>query len=133
VKVARFGEAGYGIHGRPAGSVMTVDFELSGQRMLALNGGPLFKFSEAVSLMVYCAGQQEVDYYWGKLTAGGDPAAQQCGWLKDRYGLSWQVVPERMLELLSDPSSAKSQRAFAAMMEMKKLDLPALEKAYSGG
>jgi len=133
VKVARFGEVGYEIHGRPAGSVMTVDFELSGQRMLGLNGGPLFKFTEAISLMVYCAGQQEVDYYWERLTAGGDPAAQQCGWLKDRYGLSWQVVPERMLELVSDPSSAKSQRAFAAMMEMKKLDLPALEKAYSGG
>jgi len=112
---------------------MTVDFELSGQRMLGLNGGPLFKFTAAVSLMVYCAGQQEVDYYCERLTAGGDPAAQQCGWLKDRYGLSWQVVPERMLELVSDPSSAKSQRAFAAMMEMKKLDLPALEKAYSGG
>ena len=132
VKVARFGEAGNEIHGRPAGSVMTVDFELSGQRMLGLNGGPLFKFTEAVSLMVYCADQQEVDYYWERLTAGGDPAAQQCGWLKDRYSLSWQVVPEPMLELVSDPASAKSQRAFAAMLEMKKLDLPALEKAYSG-
>jgi predicted 3-demethylubiquinone-9 3-methyltransferase (glyoxalase superfamily) len=132
VKVARFGEAGREIHGRPAGSVMTVDFELSGQRFLALNGGPQFKFNEAVSLMVYCKDQAEVDHYWEKLTAGGDPAAQQCGWLKDRFGLSWQVVPEAMLDLVSDPTNAGSQRAFTAMMDMRKLDLRALQKAYDG-
>ncbi|HET9579313.1 MAG TPA: VOC family protein [Usitatibacter sp.] len=132
VKIARYGEAGHEIHGRAAGSVMTVDFELDGQRFLALNGGPLFKFNEAVSLMVYCSDQEEVDFYWERLTAGGDPAAQQCGWLKDRYGLSWQVVPESMLEMVSDPTSAASQRAFAAMMQMKKLDLRALKKAYEG-
>ncbi|MGE5096617.1 MAG: VOC family protein [Betaproteobacteria bacterium] len=132
VKIARYGEAGHDIHGRAAGSVMTVDFELDGQRFLALNGGPLFKFNEAVSLMVYCSDQEEVDFYWERLAAGGDPAAQQCGWLKDRYGLSWQVVPEPMLEMVSDPASAASQRAFAAMMQMKKLDLRALKKAYEG-
>jgi predicted 3-demethylubiquinone-9 3-methyltransferase (glyoxalase superfamily) len=133
VRVARYGKEGFEVHQRPAGSVMTVDFELDGQRFLALNGGPVFKFNEAVSLMVYCADQREVDYYWEKLTAGGPPGAQQCGWLKDKFGLSWQVVPEPMLALVSDPSSPGSQRAFGAMMEMKKLDLAALEKAYAGG
>ena len=111
---------------------MTVDFELDGQRFTALNGGPLFKFNEAVSIEIHCDSQKEVDYYWEKLTAGGDPKAQQCGWLKDKYGVSWQVVPDGMNELLSNPSSPKSQRAFAAMMNMKKLDLAALKKAYDG-
>jgi predicted 3-demethylubiquinone-9 3-methyltransferase (glyoxalase superfamily) len=131
-KISRYGEAGYEIHKRPAGSVMTVEFELEGQSFTALNGGPIFKFTEAVSLQIFCKTQKEVDYYWGKLTAGGDPSAQQCGWLKDKYGLSWQVVPTAAHKLLSDPKSKKSQRAFAAMMQMKKLDLAALKRAYEG-
>jgi predicted 3-demethylubiquinone-9 3-methyltransferase (glyoxalase superfamily) len=132
VKISRYGEAGHEIHRRPAGSVMTVAFELEGQPFTALNGGPLFKFNEAISLQVYCKTQKEVDYYWDKLTAGGDTNAQQCGWLKDKYGVSWQVVPTVALELLSDPKSKKSQRAFAAMMQMKKLDIAALKRAYDG-
>ncbi|HET7400399.1 MAG TPA: VOC family protein [Usitatibacter sp.] len=132
VKIVRYGREGFEIHGQPAGSVLTVDFELDGQRFTALNGGPLFKFNEAVSLQVLCDTQQEVDHYWERLTAGGDPAAQQCGWLKDRFGLSWQVVPRIALELLGNPESANSQRAFGAMMNMKKLDIAALQKAYAG-
>jgi len=131
-KITRYGEAGYEIHKRPAGSVMTVEFELEGQPFTALNGGPLFKFNEAVSLQVLCKTQKEIDYYWEKLGAGGDPNAQQCGWLKDRYGLSWQVVPADALQLLGEPKSKKSQRAFAAMMEMKKMDIAALKRAYDG-
>jgi predicted 3-demethylubiquinone-9 3-methyltransferase (glyoxalase superfamily) len=131
-KITRYGEAGRETHKRPPGSVMTVDFELDGLRFTALNGGPLFKFNEAVSLMIMCKDQKEVDYYWEKLTPGGDPSAQVCGWLKDKYGLSWQVVPEAMPEMVGDPNSEKSQRAMAAMMEMKKLDIAALERAYNG-
>jgi predicted 3-demethylubiquinone-9 3-methyltransferase (glyoxalase superfamily) len=130
--ISRYGEAGREIHGRPAGSVMTVAFELSGQPFTALNGGPVFKFNEAISLQVDCATQDEVDYYWDKLSDGGDPNAQQCGWLKDRFGLSWQIVPGIAIELLSDPASEKSQRAFTAMMGMKKLDIEALQRAYDG-
>jgi predicted 3-demethylubiquinone-9 3-methyltransferase (glyoxalase superfamily) len=132
VKMIRYGKEGFEVHGRPAGSVLTVDFELDGQRFTALNGGPMFKFTEAVSLQVQCETQQEVDYYWDKLTAGGDPAAQQCGWLKDRFGLSWQVVPDVVIEMLSNPDSPNSQRAFGALMNMKKLDIAALQKAYAG-
>lgn len=132
VKIARYGEAGKEVHGRAPGSVMTVDFELEGQAFMALNGGPVFKFNEAVSLMVHCATQKDVDYYWDKLGAGGDPQARQCGWLKDKFGLSWQVVPTEMLALMSEPDSPASQRAFAAMMQMKKLDLDAIKRAYAG-
>jgi predicted 3-demethylubiquinone-9 3-methyltransferase (glyoxalase superfamily) len=131
-KISRYGEAGYEIHKRPAGSVMTVEFELEGQTFTALNGGPIFKFNEAVSLQIFCKTQKEIDYYWDKLTAGGDPRAQVCGWLKDKYGLSWQVVPAEASKLLSDPKSKKSQRAFAAMMQMKKMDIAALKRAYDG-
>src|SRR5437762_3958507 len=131
VAVSRYGEAGYEIHGRPAGSVMTVAFELEGQPFTALNGGPLFKFNEAISLQVFCANQDEVDHYWEKLTAGGDKNAQQCGWLKDKYGVSWQVVPTVLLEMVSDPNSKKSQRAFEAMLQMKKLDIDKLKRAYN--
>ena len=131
-KISRYGEAGHEVHKRPAGSVMTVEFELEGQTFTALNGGPLFKFNEAVSLQIFCKTQKEIDYYWDKLTAGGDPSAQVCGWLKDKYGLSWQVVPAEASKLLSDPKSKKSQRAFAAMMEMKKMDIAALKRAYEG-
>jgi predicted 3-demethylubiquinone-9 3-methyltransferase (glyoxalase superfamily) len=129
--ITRYGEAGREIHGRPAGSVMTVAFELDGQPFTALNGGPLFKFNEAISLQVFCANQEEVDHYWDKLSAGGDKKAQQCGWLKDKYGVSWQVVPTVLLEMVSDPNSKKSQRAFEAMLQMKKLDIDKLKRAYN--
>lgn len=129
---AYYGEAGTEIHGRAAGSVMVVEFELDGQPFTALNGGPLFKFNEAVSLQIDCKTQEEVDYFWEKLGAGGDPEAQQCGWLKDKFGLSWQVVPTIMAELCKDPNSAKGQRAFQAMLGMKKLDIAELKRAYEG-
>jgi predicted 3-demethylubiquinone-9 3-methyltransferase (glyoxalase superfamily) len=132
VKIARYGEAGKEVHGRAPGSVMTVEFELDGQRFTALNGGPVFKFNAAVSFVVQCATQKDVDSYWDKLGEGGDPDARQCGWLKDKFGLSWQVVPTEMIELLAEPESPKSQRAFAAMMQMKKLDIEALKRAYAG-
>jgi predicted 3-demethylubiquinone-9 3-methyltransferase (glyoxalase superfamily) len=131
-RITRYGEAGREIHGKSAGSVMTVDFEVNGQRFTALNGGPQFKFNEAVSFVIDCKDQKEVDYYWEKLSQGGDPKAQVCGWLKDRYGLSWQVVPEALYKMLADPDSEKSQRAMAALLEMKKIELPALERAYNG-
>jgi len=132
VSVTRYGPAGFEIHRRPAGSVMTVEFELEGQPFTALNGGPVFKFNEAISLEVYCESQEEIDYYWDKLTAGGDPKAQQCGWLKDRYGVSWQVVPTGMAEMMKDPTSLPAQRAMEAVLRMKKLDIAELKKAYAG-
>lgn len=130
--VTRYGPAGVEVHGRPDGSVMTVDFELDGAPFTALNGGPHFKFNEAISLQVHCETQEEVDYYWDKLSAGGDPKAQQCGWLKDRYGLSWQVVPSGMEEMFSDEKSPGARRAMEAMLKMKKLDIAALRRAYEG-
>ncbi|HTE19180.1 MAG TPA: VOC family protein [Armatimonadota bacterium] len=132
LSVSRFGEAGREIHGRAAGSVMTVAFELNGQEFTALNGGPHFKFNEAISFQVYCDTQDELDYYWERLSEGGDPAAQQCGWLKDRFGLSWQIVPSIVPELLKDHESAASQRAMEALLRMKKIDLEELESAYEG-
>ena len=122
---ARYGENMPG----PAGSVMVVAFELDGQPFTALNGGPQFKFSEAISFVVDCNGQQELDYYWDKLIAGGG-APQQCGWLKDKYGLSWQVVPTEAIEMMSDPDPVKSQRVMGAVMKMIKLDLAQLRRAY---
>ena len=130
--ISRYPEAGQEIHGRPAGSVMTVVFELDGQPFMALNGGPVFTFNEAVSLEVRCKGQEEVDRYWERLGEGGDPRAQQCGWLKDRYGLSWQVVPEGMEEMLRDEKSPGAKRAMSALLQMKKPDLNALRRAYEG-
>jgi predicted 3-demethylubiquinone-9 3-methyltransferase (glyoxalase superfamily) len=130
--ISRYGEAGYEIHGRPAGSVMTVEFELNGQPFTALNGGPHFKFNEAVSFQIMCQTQEEVDYYWNQLSQGGDPNAQQCGWLKDKFGLSWQVVPVAVNEMMSDPDREKAGRAMEAMLQMKKLDIAALERAYHG-
>jgi predicted 3-demethylubiquinone-9 3-methyltransferase (glyoxalase superfamily) len=109
---------------------LTVEFELDGQAFMALNGGPVFKFTEAISLVVNCESQKDVDYYWEKLTAGGQEV--ECGWLKDRYGLSWQIVPTAMLEMLKDKDPEKSRRAMAAMLKMKKLDLAVLKKAYEG-
>jgi predicted 3-demethylubiquinone-9 3-methyltransferase (glyoxalase superfamily) len=132
VQITRYGEAGHEFHGRPAGSVMTVLFELDGQRFTALNGGPVFTFNEAISLEVSCGTQAEVDHLWEKLGEGGDPAAQQCGWLKDRYGVSWQIVPAELPALVADPDDPRSQRAVAAMMQMKKLEIDQLKAAYAG-
>ena len=126
VKVTRFGEAGPG----PKGSVMTVNFVLDGQVFTALNGGPQFKFTEAISFMVDCQTQEEVDRFWGRLTERGQEGP--CGWLKDKYGLSWQVVPKALGELLSDPDPGKSQRAMRAMLGMKKIDIAGLQKAHDG-
>jgi predicted 3-demethylubiquinone-9 3-methyltransferase (glyoxalase superfamily) len=132
VNISRYGEAGHEVHGRPAGTVMTVAFELDGQAFTALNGGPVFKFNEAISFQVHCETQEEVDYYWEKLSAGGDEKAQQCGWLKDRYGVSWQIVPGVLIDMLNDPDYGKSQRVMAAMLQMKKLDIDELQRAYGG-
>jgi predicted 3-demethylubiquinone-9 3-methyltransferase (glyoxalase superfamily) len=132
VAVTRYGQAGHEIHGRPAGSVLTVEFEITGQAFTALNGGPVFKFNEAVSFQVLCDTQEEIDAYWARLGEGGDPTAQQCGWLKDRFGLSWQVVPRGMAEMLKGPSSAGAERAMTALLKMKKIDLAELKRAYAG-
>ena len=131
-RITRYGEAGHEIHQRPAGSVMTVEFELDGTRFTALNGGPQFTFNEAVSFEVHCETQEEIDYYWERLGEGGDPNAQVCGWLKDRFGVSWQVVPTRLTEMVADPASPAGQRAMSAMLQMKKLDIAALQRAYDG-
>jgi predicted 3-demethylubiquinone-9 3-methyltransferase (glyoxalase superfamily) len=128
----RYSEAGQEVHRRPPGSVMVVAFELDGQPFTALNGGPVFTFNEAISLQVNCDTQEEIDYYWDKLSKGGDPKAQQCGWLKDRFGVSWQVVPARMAEYMKDAESAGAKRAMEAMLGMKKLDIPTLERAMAG-
>jgi predicted 3-demethylubiquinone-9 3-methyltransferase (glyoxalase superfamily) len=132
VAVTRYSEVGQEIHGRKPGSVMTVEFVLNGQAFTALNGGPLFKFNEAVSFQVFCDTQEEIDHYWDRLSEGGDPKAQQCGWLKDKFGVSWQVVPRGMAEMLKDSQSEPAKRAMAAVLRMKKLDLAALRKAYAG-
>lgn len=131
-RVTRYGKAGFEFHGRPEGSAMTVEFELDGQAFIALNGGPTFTFNEAVSFQVLCDSQDEVDYFWDRLGAGGDAQAQQCGWLKDRFGVSWQVIPRTLVELVGDPGSARSQRAMQAMLVMKKIDLQAIRQAYDG-
>jgi predicted 3-demethylubiquinone-9 3-methyltransferase (glyoxalase superfamily) len=131
-EISRYTEAGKEVHGRPAGSVMTVSFELEGLTFTALNGGPDFKFSEAISLQIHCETQQEIDRFWNKLSDGGDDKAQQCGWLKDRYGLSWQVVPTILPTLLADPDKPKAERTMTAMLEMKKLDIAALQRAHDG-
>jgi predicted 3-demethylubiquinone-9 3-methyltransferase (glyoxalase superfamily) len=129
--IARYGKAGFETHRQPEGTVLTVQFELAGHPFTALNGGPIFKFNEAVSLQIYVEDQKELDYFWTKLTAGGDPKAQVCGWLKDKYGLSWQVVPRKMIDWFGQPNS-KSERVMTALLEMGKLDIAALEKAYNG-
>ncbi|TAK80771.1 MAG: VOC family protein [Betaproteobacteria bacterium] len=130
LRVTRYGKAGQEVHGRPAGSVMTVLFELEGQPFTALNGGPIFKFNEAISFQVMCETQKEVDDYWEKLSEGGDPKAQQCGWLKDKYGVSWQVVPRALIEMFTDPASGSYRRAMEALLKMKKLDIQKLKQAY---
>jgi predicted 3-demethylubiquinone-9 3-methyltransferase (glyoxalase superfamily) len=131
--IARFGEAGYEIHQKPLGSVMTIEFELNGQPFVGLNGGPMFKFSEAISFQVFCENQEEVDYYWGKLSEGGDKNAQQCGWLKDKFGVSWQIVPTALIEMLRDKDVKKSQAVMTAMLQMQKIDIGKLKGAYQQG
>jgi predicted 3-demethylubiquinone-9 3-methyltransferase (glyoxalase superfamily) len=130
--VSRYGEAGKEHHKKPVGSAMVVSFELDGKEFTALNGGPLFKFNEAISLQVMCESQQEVDYFWEKLGQGGDPKAQQCGWLKDKFGLSWQIIPTALIEIMSGSDGARAQRAMGAVMQMKKLDMPGILKAADG-
>ena len=125
----RYDEEGAEASGRPKGTVMTMAFQLDGQDFVALNGGPYFKFTEAISLVVNCESQEEVDYYWEKLSEGGDEKAQQCGWLKDKYGVSWQIVPTVLVELLNDPDPDKSRSVMKAMLKMKKIDIDTLKQA----
>jgi predicted 3-demethylubiquinone-9 3-methyltransferase (glyoxalase superfamily) len=128
--VTQYGNEGYEIHGREAGTVMTVDFEIEGQKFVALNGGPMFKFNEAISFQVHCETQKEVDYYWEKLSEGDDENAQQCGWLKDKYGVSWQIVPNVLGKMLQDKDAKKSERVMKALLQMRKLDIRTLSQAY---
>ena len=132
LRTSYYGTEGQEIHKMPEGSVMTVEFELQGQQFVALNGGPIFKFNEAVSFIVNCDSQDEVDYYWEKLSEGGDKNAQVCGWLKDKFGLSWQVVPIALADMMADKDREKASRAMRAMLQMKKLDLATLEQAFNG-
>jgi len=131
--ISRYGEAGYEIHGKPAGTVLTIEFELNGQAFTALNGGPIFRFNEAISFQVSCESQEELDYYWEKLSEGGDRKAQQCGWLKDKYGVSWQIVPTVLGKLLQDKDAKKSESVMKALLQMKKLDIKTLTQAYEQG
>src|SRR5438105_14507905 len=128
--VTRYDAASAKESGQPEGSVLTVSFQLEGQDFTALNGGPIFKFSQAISFSVSCEDQTEIDYYWEKLSA--HPESEQCGWLKDKYGLSWQIVPSALPKLLGDKNPAKAGRVMKAMLQMKKIDVAALEKAYKG-
>ena len=124
--ISRYGDAGPG----PKGTVMTIDFELDGQRFTALNGGPQFKFTEAISLLVHCDTQEEIDYYWEKLSEGGQKV--ECGWLKDKYGLAWQITPDLLLDLIKDSDRQKADRVMKAMMQMKKLEIEGIRKAAEG-
>lgn len=129
-EVTRYGKEGFEVHHMPEGTAMTVPFVLEGQTFTALNGGPIFKFNESISFVVHCADQAEVDYYWEKLSA--DVTAGQCGWTKDKFGVSWQIVPDSMYQYLNGPDKAGAGRAMNAMLQMKKLDLGALQAAYEG-
>jgi predicted 3-demethylubiquinone-9 3-methyltransferase (glyoxalase superfamily) len=128
-KVSRYGKEGHEVHGRKAGTVMTVEFEIEGHKFLALNGGPHFKFNEAVSFQIHCQSQEEVDYFWSKLAEGGKES--QCGWLKDKFGLSWQVVPDVLSQLLTDKNAEKAGRVMESMLRMKKIDIAALQQAHA--
>jgi predicted 3-demethylubiquinone-9 3-methyltransferase (glyoxalase superfamily) len=130
--VQYYSEAGQEIHGREPGSVMVVEFSLNGHNFVGLNGGPLFKFNEAVSFMIDCANQDEVDYYWEKLGEGGDEARRQCGWLVDKFGVSWQVIPSYLTNMMNSDDKAAVDRMTIEMMKMKKLDIATLKKAYEG-
>jgi len=129
-RISRYGRVGREVHGKEAGSVLTVAFEIEGQAFIALNGGPHFKFNEAVSFQVMCETQDEIDYFWSRLSEGGQEG--QCGWLKDKYGLSWQVVPSALPQMLTDADGAKSERAMGALLKMRKFDLEALKRAHIG-
>jgi len=129
-KTTRYGTEGYEIHGRLPGTVMTIEFELNGLAFTALNGGPVFTFNEAISFQVLCDTQEEVDYYWEKLSEGGDEQAQQCGWLKDKYGLSWQIVPTVLGDMLKSTDAEASNRVMRALLQMTKLDIQKLRQAY---
>ena len=131
-RITRYGKEGFEIHGMPEGSVMTVEFHVAGQDFVGLNGGPIFKFNESISFIINCHNQEELDYYWNKLSEGGDPKAQVCGWLKDRYGLSWQVVPDVLMKMFTDKDPKKVQRVTKQMLQMKKLDIAPLEEAFEG-
>jgi len=130
--VTRYGEAGAEASGMPKGTVMTITFQIEGQEFMALNGGPVFKFNEAISLIVNCQTQEELDRLWEKLSEGGDEKAQQCGWLKDKYGLSWQIVPVVIGEMLQDKDPRKAEDVMKALLQMKKIDMKTLEQAYKG-
>jgi len=129
-RITRYGKEGYDIHRKPAGSVMTVQFWLLGNEYLGLNGGPQFRFNEAISIVVQCDTQEEIDRYWDKLSDGGDKNAQACGWLKDKYGLSWQIVPKLLAEIQDSPDKEKTERVMNVLMKMKKLDIAALKQAF---
>jgi len=129
-RISRYSKAGNDVHGRPAGSVMTVEFELDGQNFVGLNGGPHFKFTEAVSFQIHCETQEEVDHYWAALSKGGEEGP--CGWLKDKFGLSWQVVPTALIEMLTGPDAAKVERVTDAFLKMKKFDIAKLRQVYAG-
>jgi predicted 3-demethylubiquinone-9 3-methyltransferase (glyoxalase superfamily) len=128
-KLSRYGKEGFEVHGRPAGSVMTAEFEIEGIKFVALNGGPHFKFTEAVSFQILCETQAEVDYFWSKLAAGGQEG--QCGWLKDKFGLSWQVTPDALPQMLTDENAERAQRVMKAMLQMRKIDIAALQRAQA--
>ena len=130
IKVARYGAAAARASGRPKGSVMTVEFQLEGQQFVALNGGPVFTFSPAISFVVNCQAQTEVDALWERLCAGGEKS--RCGWLKDRHGVSWQIIPLALVEILNDPDGVKSERVMKAMLKMDKIDIAALQRAFAG-
>ena len=129
-EISRYGKEGFEIHGRKAGTVMTAEWEIEGQKFVGLNGGPQFKFSEAISFQIMCEDQKEIDHFWSKLTAGGQEGP--CGWLKDKFGLSWQVVPTALIDMLKDPDTAKSQRVTKAFLQMKKFDIAELKRAFEG-
>jgi predicted 3-demethylubiquinone-9 3-methyltransferase (glyoxalase superfamily) len=132
-RITRYGKNKHDIHGIQEGTVMTVEFQLEGQEFVALNGGPQFKFTEAISFIVNCEDQDELDYFWEKLSEGGDEKAQVCGWLKDKFGVSWQIIPSTLTELVSDPDPEKSERVMKALLQTKsKIDIKALMQAYEG-
>ena len=130
IDIAYYGESAAEASGRPKGTLMTVTFELEGQRFMALNGGPIFKFSQAISFLVSCETQQEVDDLWKKLSEGGE--VEQCGWLKDKFGVSWQIVPRVLGEMMQDKDAEKSEKVMKALLQMKKIDIQSLQKAYAG-
>lgn len=131
-RITRYGKERHEIDGISEGTVMTVEFHLEGKEFVALNGGTQFKFTEAISFIVNCESQEELDYYWEKLSEGGDENAQVCGWLKDKFGVSWQIVPDNLTEMISDPDPEKSDRVMKALLKMKKIDIDTLRKAYEG-